>query len=136
MYDSKEEIKTGGNCSLRFFVVNPKHKGGKMAKSTEWKEAKTGSYNPLFKFDKKGAEIQGVFRGSRFVEKTSSTIHTIETADGEVDFWGCGKLDFLLKEIAPGTEVRIVYQGMISAKVKIGKKNVTKDIHDYKLFTR
>lgn len=106
-----------------------------MAKK-EWVEQKTGNYNPVFRFEKKGAELEGVYRGSRLVEKIGSQVHTVETKDGLVDFWGCGKLDYLLKGVEAGTEIKIVYQGMISAKVKINNKNVSKDIHDYKLFKR
>lgn len=95
-----------------------------------------GDFNPIFSFKKAGDNISGIFKGTRFVEVAGSNIHTIETADGEFDLWGTGKLDYLLKDLPVKTKVEIKYLGQIEAKVKIGKKGkrTKKQIHDFEAY--
>jgi len=94
------------------------------------------SGNPLWKPETVGAAIEGIYRGSRHIEKVDSEMHTIETETGIFDFWGSGLLNFLLKDEQDGAEIRVVYQGMKKATVQIGKKSVKKDCHQYDVFTR
>jgi hypothetical protein len=113
-------------------------KGYKMAK--EWKQQQSGAYNAKFKFENKDDELVGVYEGSKEVKGGFSDkmqkVHTFKVDGVLTDVWGSGKLDYLLSEVAKGDEVKIVYLGMVSAKLNIKGRNVTKKIHDYVLYTR
>lgn len=109
-----------------------------MAKG-EWKKQGGGNYNPMIDIKEEvGKETVGVYKGSRKVNVNGdeSIVHTIEIDKVENDFWGAGQLNYLLKEVEAGTEVRIVYKGKESVKIKVGKKNLTKEVHQFEVFTR
>jgi hypothetical protein len=110
-----------------------------MVKEKGWTEKTQGNFNRVFKFEAKGDELQGIYAGKRPVKLEKDTVEmhsvTLDTLE-VVDFWGTGKLNYLLEGVDAGTEIRIEYLGKISAKIKINGRSVTKEIHDYKLFTR
>lgn len=71
---------------------------------------------PPFKFQEKGDEIQGEYRGEHETEFEGRKvkIYDINTADkGIVGVFGCTILDRLMhdKRIVVGKKVRIVYEG-------------------------
>lgn len=105
-----------------------------MGKDTKREKLGQGDFNPVYAFKKAGDTVIGIFKGTRFVDKAGSNIHTIETDKGEVDIWGTGKLDYLLKGLPVKTKVEIKYLGQVEAKVQIGKKKVKKQIHDFEAY--
>lgn len=101
-----------------------------------YEKHKSGDFNPVFKFDKEGVELKGVYKGSREVVTSlgDSIVHSIEAPTGTFDFWGTGKLNYLLRDIENGKKIKIIYLGKVEAKIKVGKRNIKKDIHDFDLF--
>ena len=102
-----------------------------------WQEQKTGEFNETFLFEKEGDTLVGLYRGSKEVPTGLgvSTVHTVEVAkDTLKDFWGTGKSNYLLKDTPEGTKIKLVYLGKVEAKVQIGKRKISKQIHDYQLF--
>lgn len=97
-----------------------------------------GDFNPLEKWDKPKT-LKGNFVGSREVaddEGRVSKIYTIKTEKGLTDFWGTGQLNFLLSspEVVEGAMIELVYNGKKPAKIKIGKKVMEKDVHNFELY--
>lgn len=92
------------------------------------------NFSPIMKIEA-GQAIEGVYGGSRRVEKISSLLHKIEVAGISYDIYGCGSLDAQLKDIDEGTKVKILYSGKKSATVQIGGKAVKKDVHNYVVYT-
>ena len=66
----------------------------------------------LFKFEKKGDQIQGVLLGfqesSKYEKKNN--LYTLETKDGIVKFFGGAQLDDILPSNI-GKEIKLIYQG-------------------------
>ena len=119
-----------------------KLKGGK---KKEWSQVGFQK-TPMTSFDKPGQELAGTYRGSRLVEKTGSLIHSV-IVDGELkNFWGSGLLDYLLKDVKAGTDVKVVFKGKQKVKItykgkdkKSGKvKNITgnREVRQYEVYTR
>jgi len=109
-----------------------KGKGDTMA--NKWTEKTAGSFNDMHTFVKKGDELIGKYQGSR--EAGEGLVHTFDVSGKMIDTWGKGKLNYLLKGIEKNTLVKIVYMGMAkNVPIKIGKRTVKKDIHDFQLFT-
>lgn len=80
-----------------------KYDDDKASKDGEW-----------LKWDAKGAEVEGVFKGLTASSKYPSKVGTIETDDGEVVRFSVSTLleDKLQRnDIQVGTGVRIVYDG-------------------------
>lgn len=103
----------------------------------DWVEQKSGEFNETFSFVKKDDTLVGEYRGFKEVNTGlgGSVVHTVAiNKDKLMDFWGTGKSNFLLKDIAAGTMIKLVYLGKVSAKVMIGKRKISKQIHDYQLF--
>ncbi len=104
-----------------------------------WQEQKAGEFNETFEFAKKDDTLIGVYRGKKEVNTGLgvSIVHTVEVSKDTLnDFWGTGKSNFLLRDIPEGTKIKLVYLGKVEAKILIGKRKVSKQIHDYQLFTQ
>lgn len=92
-------------------------------------------FNPIKKLAE-GESIEGVFQGTRKVEKIQSLLHTVAIADGTIyDLYGCGSLDAQLKDMPVDTRVKILYAGKKLATVQIGGKAIKKDVHNYVVYT-
>jgi hypothetical protein len=112
-------------------------------------------------FQMKDKPYEGIYQKSEFVsnEKVEgSSNHIFTPIDGttetEQSIWGFGGLDFILlqnkltkevkaalsngaaleSKIEAGTPLRIIYKGLKSVKVLVGKKMITKDIHDVEVY--
>ena len=112
-----------------------------MAKNIQksgWTKKTAGDYNETFKFSKEGDSIEGNYLGSKEIETAlgDSIVHTIDCKGIKLDFFGTGKLNFLFRDVKVKEEVKIVYLGKVPAKIKVGKKKINKDIHDFELYTR
>jgi hypothetical protein len=114
------------------FACNLKGVSNKMAK--EWQKVAQGEYNRMYTFAKKGDSLEGIYQGVR--NAGEGVVHCFKVGKDLTDTWGKGKLNYLLKNVATGTEVKIVYLGLVNASLKIKGRNVKKDIHDFELFTR
>jgi hypothetical protein len=91
-------------------------------------------FNPILKMET-GKVIEGIYRGSRKVDKIDSVLHTVEVDGIVYDLYGCGSLDAQLKEIAPDSRIKVLYSGKKMATVKIGNKPVKKEVHNYVVYT-
>lgn len=110
-----------------------------MAAKTEWKKVSNKDFNPLINVrEKKGQETTGVYRGIRIVEKEgdTSSVHSIEQNGVVSDFWGTGQLNYLLKSVEEGAEVKIVYLGLEKVTMKIKGKKVSKECHQFEVFSK
>lgn len=107
-----------------------------MTEKKEWKKVGFQG-NEVFDFDghTKGVSIEGIYLGVRDVPKTESVMHSIETESGVFDFWGSGQLNYLLAQVKVDQEIKVVYQGLVKVKVDIKGKKVSKEIHQYEVFT-
>ena len=105
---------------------------------SECKKVGGGDRNPMFKFDKEGDSLEGVFIGTREVkiDEDTSFVHTVKAADGMFDFWGSGLLNYLLKKVMPETEVKIIFKGYEKVPVKIGTRMVKKDVKQWEVLTK
>ena len=102
-----------------------------------WVKKQSGNFNETFKFKKKGDTLEGVLLSRKNVEGLykETIVYTMELKDGkQVDFFGSGKLDYLLKDIDDKTKVKIVYLGKVSAKIRVGKRLMAKDINDFDVY--
>lgn len=105
-----------------------------MADQNGWKR-KGASGNELIDVKHEvDQETIGEYVGRRAVGEDNS-MHTIKQDGEPKDFWGTGHLDYLL-EGEEGKEIKIVYKGMTKAKVTIKKKQVTKNVHTFEVFTK
>ena len=92
-------------------------------------------FNPIFTLQK-GESCIGLFTGTREVAKISSKLHSITIDEIDYDMYGCGSLDKQLSDIAPGTEIKILYSGKKSAKIDVNGVIVPKEVHNYTVFTK
>lgn len=77
-----------------------------------------GSLPPLVILKKKGQEVRGVYvsrherdRSKMKFKDSSPYIYTFENEGEKFSIFGFGLLDYLMKDISEGEEVRIVYGG-------------------------
>jgi hypothetical protein len=107
--------------------------------ANEWKKKTAGEFNPMVNVKEKVGQItEGVYKGSKEIEKDGdvSVVHTIIIKGVEHDFWGTGQLNMLLSDVEASTNVRIVYNGLVDAQVKIKGKKVKKQVHNFDVFTK
>ncbi len=72
-----------------------------------------------------GKTYEGTYAGSRQTDTGHknpdntpklSTIHTLETNEGQFSFWGFTAIDNTLRSVKPGTYLWITYKGKVKAK--------------------
>lgn len=106
----------------------------------EWQEKKMSEFNDTFTFAKKGDTLEGRYEGSHEITTGlgESTVHTLKTGQGLIDFFGSGQINWILKDVQVGTMVKIVYNGKVKAKVKAGKggKKISKEVHNFRVYTK
>lgn len=115
-----------------------------MGNNKDWKKVGKKEFNETINFKKDGDELIGTYKGSKDVTTSygEQQVHTVERNDGrEVDFFGSGQLNNLLAEVEIGTDVKIIYHGKKPTKIKLTTKSgkerqVTKDIHQFEVFTK
>lgn len=97
-------------------------------------------FSNLFSFEKAGDFLIGKFiKSYQYLSKTKKdekgnpveyTVHVvdqeIEGGNKEVQFFGAGALDHLLKEIKAGDRIKVVYEGLSPEEVDtaFGKKHI------------
>lgn len=91
-------------------------------------------FNPIFTIEK-GHSVEGIYKGTREVEKIDSLLHTVEIDDVDYDFYGCGSLDYQMIGIDVGAKIKILYSGKKMANISIGDKKLKKEVHQYVVFT-
>ena len=86
-----------------------------------------GSQNDMWKFDTEGDKIAGWLVGIQHgVGRNKSNVYTLETDEGNVDFWGSTVLDRQLENLViRRNAIQITYKG--EAKGKRG------DYHDFEV---
>lgn len=107
--------------------------------ANDWKEKTNKDFNEMVNVrEKKGQETVGVYKGCRIVERDeqSSTVHSIDIKGKTFDFWGTGQLNYLLKDVEEGTEVKIVYNGLEKITMKKNGRKMTKECHQFQLYTK
>jgi hypothetical protein len=92
-------------------------------------------FNPIMKLAP-NTPVEGIFKGSRKVEKIDSLLHSIDIEGITYDLYGCGSLDAQLKDVPTETRVKILYAGKKMATVQIGNKPTKKEVHNYVVYTQ
>lgn len=77
-----------------------------------WKEVSGGNKTYLSASKMQDNQVlEGNYIESKTDAKYGNQVYVLNTEDGEVHMNGCGHLDFLMKSVAPGSNVRITYLG-------------------------
>ena len=91
-------------------------------------------YNPVFNLtDKEGNELEGKYQGSRTFKNNQGNdqvMHTVILEDGtEMDFYGAGQLDYLIREnVTEGKQIKVRYFG------KKKMKDSTQMAHNFAVY--
>jgi len=81
---------------------------------------------------KPGQEVvTGEFQHSKVIGDFGNLSHFFSTDNGDVAVNGCGHLNYLLKNIQPGTRVRIIYAGQ---EIKTKGNFAGKPFHSFELY--
>lgn len=101
----------------------------------EWVEvggvdAEMWNYKEEYEKAGKPVSIQGIYisREENQGQKGNSTIHYLETENGNKKFWGSAVLDDRLRSVEFGEAVKIVYTGKKQGKLSA--------YHDFKVFRK
>jgi hypothetical protein len=108
------------------------------AEEKPWKSA-VESLPTIDTADEIGRETIGVYVSSRDVngkdkkKKKVYTLHRITQDDGDKEFFGCGLINWFIKEkVTPGTEIKLIYKGLEFPEKTPGENNR----HQYDMFSR
>ena len=85
----------------------------KKVEDSEYEEVKEGD---IFEFKEKGASLEGnFFRMESDIGKHKSKLYSVKTTEGKVlKFWGSTILDDRMSQIEFNTNIRVVFNGMVT----------------------
>ena len=85
--------------------------------SKEWKEVTPPKDESEIWSPEEGDEIEGVFKEVKEdIGPNNSKLYTITTEKGDIKLWGSTVLDDRLAGIDFGTDIKVLYKGMVKGK--------------------